>query len=72
MKTQFSVPGIHCDHCKASLEDALGPAEDVRSVEVDLSSKTVVVEHEADPASLVSVIEDQGYDVEQFVEVGQG
>jgi copper chaperone len=72
MKTQFSVPGIHCDHCKASLEGALTPAEKVRSVEVDLPSKTVVVEHETDPASLVSVIEDQGYDVEQFVEVGQG
>ena len=70
MKTQFSVPGIHCDHCKASLEGALAPAEKVRSVEVNLESKKIVVEHEADPASLVSVIEDQGYDVEQFVEVG--
>ena len=70
MKTQFSVPDIHCDHCKSSLEGALKPAEKVRSVEVDLAGKTVIVEHESEPSTLVGIIEDQGYDVERFEEVG--
>jgi copper chaperone CopZ len=44
----------------------------VRRVEVDLATKQVTVDHDAevtDISELVRLIEDQGYDVESFEEV---
>jgi copper chaperone len=62
----ISVPGIHCDHCKRSIEGALVPLAGVRSARVDIDSRTVTVEIDqarVDRAQLVAAIEDQGYDV---------
>jgi copper chaperone len=62
----ISVPGIHCDHCKHSIEAALAPLPGVRSARVDIDACTVTVEAEearVDRAQLVAAIEDQGYDV---------
>jgi len=62
----ISVPGIHCDHCKHSIEGALEPLPGVRSARVDLQARTVTVEvaeAHADRTQVVTVIEDQGYDV---------
>jgi copper chaperone len=67
----FSVPGVHCGGCKASLEGALGPAEGVDKAEVDLGARTVTVSYDAEaitPPRLIEVIEEQGYDVEGFQE----
>lgn len=71
--TRFDVPEIHCGHCKSSIEAAVGPVGGVRSVLVDVSGRTVTVEHDpetAPAARLTAVIEDQGYDVERSGEVG--
>lgn len=70
--TSVSVPGVHCDHCVASIERAVSGEEGVQRVQVDLSSKQVTVEHDpqvTDVAEILSVIDDQGYDVESFEEV---
>jgi copper chaperone len=70
--TRVSVPGVHCDHCVASIEGTLSKADGVQRVEVDLASKQVTVHHEPEVTGvgeLVRLIEDQGYDVESFEEV---
>ena len=62
----ISVPEIHCDHCKHSIEGALAPLPGVASAQVDISARTVPVEVDervADRGRLVAAIEDQGYDV---------
>jgi copper chaperone len=62
----ISVPEIHCDHCKHSIEGALAPLPGVRSAQVDIDARTVTVEADderVDRAQLVAAIEDQGYDV---------
>jgi copper chaperone len=62
----ISVPEIHCDHCKSSIEGALAPLPGVTSARVDIPARTVTVEVDetmTDRARLVAVIEDQGYDV---------
>ncbi len=62
----ISVPGIHCDHCKRSIEGALVPLAGVSSARVDIDSRTVTVEIDqarVDRAQLAGAIEDQGYDV---------
>ncbi len=70
--TRFDVPEIHCDHCKTSLEGAVGPVEGVSSVVVDVAGRTVTVEHDpgtVPAARLTAVIEEQAYDVASAAEV---
>lgn len=62
----ISVPDVHCEHCVSSIEGALGPRDGIDQVTVDLDNRQVLVTF--DPAALgladiVTVIEDQGYDV---------
>jgi copper chaperone len=62
----ISVPEIHCDHCKHSIEGALAPLPGVVSARVDVEARTVTVEVDetvTDRGPLVAAIEDQGYDV---------
>jgi copper chaperone len=62
----ISVPGIHCEHCKHSIEGALVPLPGVSSTRVDIDARTVTVEVDesrVDRAQLVAAIEDQGYEV---------
>lgn len=61
----INVPEVHCDHCISSIEGALGPVSGVESASVDLDTRTVTVTHD-DTVSrdeLVTLIEDQGYEV---------
>jgi copper chaperone len=62
----ISVPEIHCDHCKHSIEGALAPLPGVRSARVDIEARTVTVEVDetrAERARIVAAIEEQGYQV---------
>ena len=62
----ITVPEIHCDHCKHSLEGALSPLPGVRSARVDIEARTVTVEVDEAVTGrdrIVQTIEDQGYDV---------
>lgn len=61
----LSVPEIHCDHCKMSIEGAVGALDGVASALVDVEQRTVSVAFDA-PASIegiIGAIEDQGYEV---------
>jgi len=63
--TTLSVPEIHCNHCKMSIEGAVGALEGVSRAEVDVPTATVAVTFE-DPVgveAIVAAIEEQGYDV---------
>jgi uncharacterized membrane protein YraQ (UPF0718 family)/copper chaperone CopZ len=46
MELKYHVNGMTCNHCKASVENNLQKIEGVKSVEVDLVSKTVSVDAE--------------------------
>ena len=62
----ISVPEIHCDHCKHSIEGALAPLPGVASARVDVAARAVTVavdETLTDRGRLVAAIEDQGYDL---------
>ena len=61
----LSVPDVSCDHCKASIEGAVGTLDSVASVDVSIADKTVAITF-VDGDDLVAVtaaIEEQGYDV---------
>ena len=62
----ISVPEIHCDHCKSSIEGALQPMAGVRSAVVDVAGRSVTVTYDEDATDrrdVVAAIEDQGYEV---------
>jgi copper chaperone len=62
----ISVPEVHCDHCKRSIEGALRPLGGVASASVDVDARTVTVSYgEAAVArsELLGAIEAQGYEV---------
>jgi copper chaperone len=62
--TTYTVPGIHCDHCKAAVTRELEAVEGVESVAVDLESKLVsVTGSELDDAALRAAIDEAGYEV---------
>ena len=65
-KTVLKVEGMSCEHCVSAITKAVGALPGVSSVAVDLSAKSVAVEHDpsqTDAAKIKAEIEDQGYDV---------
>jgi copper chaperone len=66
MKTTLTVNGMTCDHCKASVTKALEGLAGVTSVQVDLSTKQAVVEHDEpgpDVPRMKAAVEAIGFDV---------
>jgi copper chaperone len=64
-ETTLSVPDIHCNHCKMSLEGAIGKIAGVKQATVDVPSATIAVTFDS-PATmeeLVAAVEGQGYEV---------
>jgi copper chaperone len=62
----ISVPEIHCDHCKTSIEGALQPIGGVQRATVDIPARTVTVTYDdasVDRGDLVDAIAQQGYEV---------
>ncbi len=62
----FQVPDIHCDHCKSSLETAVGDLAGVSRAIVDIGARTVDTTFDETVTSaddIVDAIEGQGYEV---------
>ena len=65
-QVQLQVPEVHCDHCKTSLEGAVGAMSGVDTVEVTVADATIDVafdEESVDLDSIKTTIEEQGYAV---------
>ncbi len=62
---KLDVPDISCDHCKQSIEGAVGELAGVARVEVNVADRTVDVNYDEPltPAEIVTAIEGQGYEV---------
>ncbi len=61
----YSVPGMHCGHCKNAVSRELEAVSGVERVDVDLETKLVTVRGEAlEDAALIAAIDEAGYDAE--------
>ena len=59
----FTVPGMHCGHCKASVTEEVSAVDGVEDVQIDLDSKLVLVRGNGlDEAKLRAAIEEAGYE----------
>lgn len=62
----LQVPEVHCDHCKSSIEGAVGQLSGVNSVDVSIAEAKVDVDYDETTGDLDSIkkaIEEQGYAV---------
>ena len=60
----YRVPGVSCAHCRQAIEGEVSAVSGVRSVEVDLDSKTVTVTGELlDDGAVRAAIDEAGYEV---------
>jgi copper chaperone CopZ len=62
--TTFLVPGMTCGHCKGAVTDELSKINGVTSVDVDLDSKKVTIESEADVEwrVIVDAVDEAGFE----------
>lgn len=59
----YTVPAMHCDHCKRAVSEELSAVDGVESVDVDLDTKLVTVAgSELDDAALRAAIDEAGYE----------
>lgn len=59
----YSVPGMHCGHCKQAVEHEVSAVDGVTSVEADLESKLVTVVGASSDEAVRAAIEEAGYEV---------
>lgn len=63
---QLQVPEVHCDHCKSSIEGAVGALAGVETVEVSVPDASVQIAYDETslPLDMIkATIEEQGYAV---------
>ena len=59
----YIVKGMTCNHCKASVEKAIGSVEGVKAVEVDLSSGKAFVHGQHDANMVIEAVSGIGFSV---------
>lgn len=63
MKKKLLIEGMSCGHCVKHVKEALSELEGVSSVDVDLASKSAVLEGEVSEEKIKFAVEDAGYEV---------
>ena len=60
--TTYTVEGMHCNHCKAAVEKAVGEIKGVSAAEVNLGAKTVTVTGTATADEIQKAVEKAGFE----------
>ncbi len=66
--TTLVAPDISCEHCQRAIEGTLGKVEGVKTVKVDIPTKTVQIDYNPQQVTLAKieeVLDDVGYTVAQ-------
>lgn len=59
----FTVPGMTCGHCEAAVKGEIGKLDGVTRVDVDLTTKAVVVEGEGlDQDAVFAAVDEAGFE----------
>ena len=63
MKNEYSIEGVKCGGCVATVKDKLSKLENVDSVEVSIQEKTLTVEGDVAKESLQAALSDTKYKI---------
>jgi copper chaperone len=59
----YTVEGMTCGHCVASVREEVGELEGVEAVDVDLATGRVTVTGDVDDAAVRAAVDEAGYEV---------
>lgn len=62
MKMKVDIKGMHCAHCKSSVERALGGVPGVSAVKVNLKKGQAVIKGAPDEAAVRAAVEAAGFE----------
>lgn len=62
-ETIYTVQGMTCEHCVASVTEEVTEVAGVQEVRVDLASGRVTVIGDADAAAVRTAVDEAGYEV---------
>ena len=63
MKNEYSIEGVKCGGCVATVKDKLSKLENVDSVEVSIQEKTLTVEGNVAKESLQAALSDTKFKI---------
>ena len=61
--TDYTVKGMTCEHCVASVREEVSAIAGVTAVDVDLASGRLTVTGEATPEDVAAAVDEAGYEV---------
>ncbi len=64
--SRFSVPDMHCGHCKAKIETALLDADDGADLSFDMEAREVEVDSVLETPELIAAMKGAGYEAHKI------
>ena len=64
MKNEYSIEGVKCGGCVATVKEKLSKLDNVDNVEINIQEKTVVVEGEVSKEDLQAALEGTNYKID--------
>lgn len=64
MTKEYTVKGMNCTHCQATVVKAISNIEGVQQVDVNLSTGKALVEGEHKPEAVIAAVRTAGFDIE--------
>ena len=63
MAKEYTIKGMHCSHCQATVVKSISSVKGVKQVDVNLSTGIAKVEGEHNAEDVVAAVRDAGFDV---------
>ena len=64
MKNEYSIEGVKCGGCVATVKEKLSKLDNVDNIEVNIQEKTVVVEGEVSKEDLQATLEGTNFKID--------
>ena len=64
MKNEYSIEGVKCGGCVATVKEKLSKLDNVDNIEINIQEKTVVVEGEVSKEDLQAALEGTNYKID--------
>mgnify|MGYP003290110271 FL=1 len=63
MTKEYTIKGMNCSHCQATVAKSISSVKGVKQVDVNLSTGIATVEGEHNAEDVVSAVRNAGFDV---------